>query len=89
MASATSSSFFKIALATLYILLPSCFINFENASLSRTYKIEIYDVNELPPKVSIKVKSAETVKVFSTVGEDQTFEFTISDQLDAILETPY
>ena len=61
----------------------------ENASLSRTYKIEIYDVNELPPKVSIKVKSAETVKVFSTVGEDQTFEFTISDQLDAILETPY
>ena len=61
----------------------------ENASLSRTYKIEIYDVNELPPKVSIKVKSAETVKVFSTVGEDQTFEFTISDQVDAILETPY
>ena len=61
----------------------------ENASLSRTYKIEIYDVNELPPKVSIKDKSAETVKVFSTVGEDQTFEFTISDQLDAILETPY
>ena len=43
----------------------------------------------MPPKVSIKVKSAETVKVFSTVGEDQTFEFTISDQLDAILETPY
>lgn len=61
----------------------------ENASLSRTYKIQIYDVNELPPKVSIKVSTAESAKVFSTVGDDSVFEFTISDQLDAILETPY
>ena len=61
----------------------------ENASLSRTYKIQIYDVNENPPKVSIKVSTAEKAKVFSLVGEDTEFEFTISDQLDAILETPY
>ena len=27
----------------------------ENASLSRTYVIDIYDINEEPPKVSIKV----------------------------------
>ena len=61
----------------------------ENASLSRTYQVQIYDVNELPPKVSIKVKTAESGKVFSLGSSDEVFEFTISDQLDAILETPY
>ena len=53
----------------------------ENASLSRTYVIEIYDVNELPPKVSLKVSSAE-----STNLTNEIVTFDISNKLDAILE---
>lgn len=56
----------------------------ESATLSKTYKIEIYDVNEEPPKVSIKVSSAESTAI---TGEVMTFD--ISDKIDAILETPY
>ncbi|MEG2250924.1 MAG: DUF5411 family protein [Bacilli bacterium] len=61
----------------------------ENAALSRTYQVQIFDVNELPPKVSIRIKTSETGKLFALTGEDQVVNFTISDQLDAILETPY
>ncbi len=53
----------------------------ENVSLAKTYKIEIYDVNELPPKVSIKVSSSE---IGGPTGEVITFN--ISNQIDAILE---
>jgi len=56
----------------------------ENASLSRTYLIEIYDVNEVPPKVSIKVSSSETGNV-----NNEVYRFDIVNKLDAILETPY
>lgn len=56
----------------------------ENANLSRTYVIEIYDVNEEPPKVSLKVSSAESSNI---TGEIMTFDIT--NKLDAILETPY
>ena len=56
----------------------------ENASLSRTYYIAIYDVNEEPPKVSIKVSSAEKSNI-----TDDVMEFDIVNQLDAILEVPY
>lgn len=56
----------------------------ENANLSRTYVIEIYDVNEEPPKVSLKVSSAESTNI---TGEMMTFD--ISNRLDAILEVPY
>lgn len=55
----------------------------ENASLSRTYKIEIYDINEEPPKVSIKVSSKE----FSTGV--QTAEFDLVNKVDAIIESKY
>ena len=63
----------------------------QNASLSRTYKIEIYDVNELPPKVSIKISTTETGKMFAGGGNtsEQPVQFTVSNTLDAILETPY
>ncbi len=57
----------------------------ENASLARTYVIEIYDVNEEPPKVSLKVSSTEK-------GQDasnEILEFDIENKIDAILETPY
>ncbi|MGE5455840.1 MAG: DUF5411 family protein [Ignavibacteriales bacterium] len=56
----------------------------ENASLARTYVIEIYDINETPPKVSLKVSSAEKGNV---VGEVMNFD--IVNRLDAILETPH
>ena len=57
----------------------------ESASLSRTYVIEIYDVNETPPKVSISVKSTEETNLTG----DEIKEFDIVNRLSAILETPY
>ena len=60
----------------------------ESASLSRTYRIQIYDVNEYPPKVSIKVSTNQSVSLF-TNKETERVNFTISNILDAILETPY
>lgn len=56
----------------------------QNAALSNTYVIEIYDVNEYPPKVSLKVKTKE-----GAVVANQEIEFNITNQLDAILETTY
>ena len=57
----------------------------ESATLSRTYEINIYDIVEPPPKVSLEVKSTEKGNV--TGGE--ILEFDISNRLDAILEIPY
>lgn len=56
----------------------------ESANLSRNYLIQIYDVNEIPPKVSIKVSSRET-----GVVNNELYEFDIINKLDAIFETPY
>lgn len=63
----------------------------QNASLSRTYNVKIYDVNELPPKVSIKVSTVETGKLVSGGGKksEELIEYTVSNTLDAIIETPY
>lgn len=52
----------------------------ENASLSRNYQIDIYDINEEPPKVSIKVSSAEK-------GTSDVLKFDLVNKVDAILET--
>ena len=60
----------------------------ESASLSRTYRIQIYDVNEYPPKVSIKVSTNQSVSLFTNKNTERV-NFTISNRLDAILETPY
>lgn len=56
----------------------------QNASLSNTYVIEIYDVNEYPPKVSIRLKTKQ-----GTVVMNQEFNFDTINQIDAILETTY
>lgn len=56
----------------------------ENANLSSEYKIEIYDVNEEPPKVSLKVSSIKSSNVTGDI-----INFDIVNKLDAILETPY
>lgn len=53
----------------------------ENASLSRKYKIDIYDINEEPPKVSIKISSTENLASVKTV------DFDIINKVDAIIET--
>ncbi len=53
----------------------------ESADLSNTYTIEIYDVNENPPKVSLRVK---TVKNGVVANEQVTFG--LNNQLDAIIE---
>ena len=52
----------------------------ENASLSRDYVVEIYDINEYPPKVSIKVSSTEK-------GTSEIVDFDLVNKVDAILET--
>ncbi len=56
----------------------------EKADLSYTYKLEIYDINEYPPKVSIKVSTTTS----SNVNND-IMEFELSSKTDAILELPY
>ena len=56
----------------------------QSANLSRKYLIQIYDVNEIPPKVSIKVSSVESGTVINDV-----YNFDIINKLDAIFETPY
>jgi len=59
----------------------------ENASLAHTYKIDIYDINETPPKVSLVASTADQSTPTSLAGEE--FTFSIATRLDAILETTY
>ena len=59
----------------------------ENASLAHTYKIDIYDVNEVPPKVSIKLSTADRSTSTNITGD--TITFSIVNKIDAILETKY
>lgn len=56
----------------------------ENANLGNDYVINFYDINELPPKVSVEVKSRQFGNVTGTFDS-----FDIVNKLDAILETPY
>ena len=56
----------------------------EGAQLSQNYKIEIFDVNETPPKVTIRVSSNLASNVTNEI-----IEFDISNRLSAILETEY
>ncbi len=58
----------------------------ENASFADNYRIEIYDVHEYPPKVSIQVSTMEGGT--ATVGADH-FHFGIINRIDGILETVY
>lgn len=57
---------------------------FAEVANQSTYEIEIFDVNERPPKVSIRVTSNVTGNV---MGENESFQIT--QTLDAILESPY
>ena len=62
----------------------------ESANLSRNYNIKFYDVNELPPKVSIKVTSGVTGNAGSVLSATQDpVTVQLTNKIDAILETPY
>jgi len=52
----------------------------ENVDATRTYDIKFIDINEIPPKVSIKIDSNTVL----TYNNDTT---TISTQIDQIVET--
>lgn len=56
----------------------------ENADLSNEYKIEIFDVNEAPPKVSLRISSRN-----KTNATGEMVEFNVVNNIDAILETKY
>lgn len=60
----------------------------ENASLRDSYVIEIYDVSEEPPKVSLKVSTLRGESTDIT-GDTVTFKADIVNTIDAILETTY
>lgn len=59
----------------------------ENADLSNAYLIEIFDVNETPPKVSLRVSSIKSTTYSAGKGEIVTFD--IVNNIDAILEESY
>ena len=56
----------------------------QDADLSNDYLIEIYDVNETPPKVSLRVSSTQ-----DTTATGEVVTFKIMNNIDAILETKY
>lgn len=53
---------------------------------NRDYRIRFYDINEVPPKVSVKVDSLTVLSVKSKNGAEAA---TISQKYDAIIETNY
>lgn len=62
-----------------------------NVDASRGYKIGFYDINEVPPKVSIKVDSLTTLSFNakdSSKRKDKTAA-NISTSYDAIIESSY
>ena len=59
----------------------------KSVDASRNYKISFYDINEVPPKVSVKVDSL-TVLSFKT-GEKTKQPGNITTSYDAILEANY
>ena len=62
----------------------------ESVTLGNTYVIEIYDVNETPPKVSLKVSTKLRSNVTAvSFSKSQVIDFDIENKLDAILETTY
>ena len=54
----------------------------ESASLSTTYKIQFYDIYEVPPKLSVKVSSSS--KSFNVFGDTDSFD--IVNRIDSVLE---
>ena len=53
----------------------------EDADLSNNYTVEIYDVNEQPPKVSLRVKTTK-----EGVVANETVTIGLNNQLSAVIE---
>lgn len=60
-----------------------------NIDASRGYKIGFYDINEVPPKVSVKIDSYTTLGFNTTGNGSDADAANISTSYDAILETNY
>lgn len=56
----------------------------QSASRSREYEITFYDINEEPPKVSLKVSSR-----VAGSGDGEIVTFDLNNRIDAILEARY
>lgn len=54
---------------------------------TRNYRIRFYDINEMPPKVSVKVDSLTTLSVSTERSPVKDNNVDISTNYDAILET--
>ena len=63
----------------------------DSAGLSRTYTIEFMDVNEVPPKVSVRVtsRSGSTAATSALGRGNPSDDFGLVNKIDAILEMPY
>ena len=59
----------------------------QNATLAHQYRITIYDVHEMPPKVSITVTTMGTET--STTLSNESVTFNMIHHIDAILETKW
>ena len=59
----------------------------DNVDITRDYKIGFYDINELPPKVSVKIDSLTVLSVKDERGNADAAQMSTS--YDAILETNY
>lgn len=51
---------------------------------SRDYRIQVYDINETPPKVSIKITSASDTKLIKAFEDGESIDITTN--ADMILE---
>ena len=56
----------------------------QSASRSREYDIKFYNINETPPKVTLAVSSKEHGS-----NDGERIDFTLSNRISAILESPY
>ena len=56
---------------------------------TRGYRIRFYDINEVPPKVSVKVDSTTSVSAGNIKDKGDVTQGDISTSYDAILETKY
>ena len=59
-----------------------------NVDATRSYDIKFYDINEVPPKVSVKIDSL-TVLGVRAKGKDEAEAADISTSYDAIVESKY
>ncbi len=56
-----------------------------NAVLANTYKIEFMDINEIPPKVSMRVSTKSTTSLASN-GSGETVDYNVVNTIDLIIE---